>query len=555
LDNLRPEPAGSLRACWIAGLLALYAVALAWQAWHVGITFDEPSHLVRAYTYWQGQDVLPPPDTTPLVWMVGGWVPHALKAPVAQQPGWKTRSSWDLAQQMLEPMPAAEARRLFYLTRLTSLVFPLATVWLVWHWARQLFSERTALAVAACAVLEPTLMGHGSLLKSDAAATFGCLLASYCGWRYWRQPDLRRVAGFACGILIAILAKYSLVILPPVALALILWRGPRRWGVPLFLLITYLGLLAGYQFQTRRFSGDLALFQAAGFSRAEIAAARVIGRLPWPAQFIEGIRYLGAGDRQDLFPAYMLGRKIEGNAPGYFPFAWAVKFPIPLQILTLAGLVALGARLHRRQTTSNDAFVWLPPALVLAAAMRSHIHMGFRHIMPVIPFLLLGGGFALERWGRRRAFRAAAVVLGLWLVAASARIYPQGISYFNEWAGGPEDGWKYLADSNLDWGQNLPELARYVAENGIAQVKLHYFGNDIPAHYLPPEKLDLQAAPWGPEWEREFRLEPAPGVYAISVNTLLGFFYTLPYRDYFAYFKAREPDAKAGYSIFIYYVR
>ena len=51
-------------------LLALYALALAGQAWRVGVTFDEPSALLRAYTYWQGRDVLFPPDTTPLAWMV-----------------------------------------------------------------------------------------------------------------------------------------------------------------------------------------------------------------------------------------------------------------------------------------------------------------------------------------------------------------------------------------------------------------------------------------------------------------------------------------------------
>ena len=129
------------------------------------------------------------------------------------------------------------------------------------------------------------------------------------------------------------------------------------------------------------------------------------------------------------------------------------------------------------------------------------------------------------------------------------------MAYFNEWIGGPRNGWKYLSDSNLDWGQNLPELARYIERSGVEKVKFYYFGIDAADHYIPPGKLDFQAAPWGREWEKEKRLEPTPGVYAISVNTLLGYFFSPDYRDYFAYFKAREPDARAGYSIFIYHVR
>jgi hypothetical protein len=49
--------------------------------------------------------------------------------------------------------------------------------------------------------------------------------------------------------------------------------------------------------------------------------------------------------------------------------------------------------------------------------------------------------------------------------------------------------------------------------------------------------------------------KPKPGTYAISVNMLLGFFWTPEYENYFQYFREREPVAKAGYSIFIYEVK
>lgn len=250
----------------------------------------------------------------------------------------------------------------------------------------------------------------------------------------------------------------------------------------------------------------------------------------------------------------MLGHKIEYSAPWYFPLCWAVKFPVALQVLAAAGLVALVLRVAGGHAGVSDAFVWFPPALIMALAVWSHIHMGFRHVMPVIPFLILGGGFALERWRRRPAGRLIVAAGMIWLAAATAYIYPQGISYFNEWVKGPQNGWKYLADSNLDWGQNLPELGEYMARQRVQKLNIYYFGSDVLRHYIPEEKLAPQVAPWGREWEKEKRLDPAPGVYAISVNTLLGYFFSPAYQDYFAYFKARRPDARAGHSIFIYHV-
>ncbi len=541
----------------IATLLACQALLLGWEAWRIGVTFDEPSHLAAGYMYWRGQDVLFPSDTPPLMRIVSGWAPRLLHAPLRQDtPAWRSQSSFDIGGQMMEALGARGKHRLIFLARLCFLPFALLTVWLVWHWGRQLFGETVAIVLAGCAVLEPTLLGHGPLVKSDVPAAFGCLLFFYNAWRYWQRPDLRRAVALALGLLVAVLAKFNLLALIAVAVVLVLWRGPRAAGAAVVLVTVYLGVVASYQFQGRRIlRAELQQMREEGFGRGEVAAARILGKLPWPQQFVRGLRYIGQADRNQSFPAYLLGRKIEYAAPLYFPLAWAVKFPIALQLLGLAGLAAVAVRAAKQEAGAADVFVWGPAALILGLALRSHIHIGFRHVLPAVPFVILGAGFALDRWGSGRAFRVATAGCLLWLAMACVRIYPQGISYFNEWAGGPQNGWKYLADSNIDWGQNLPELARYVADHGIGKMKTYYFGTDIPGQYIPADKLVLQAAPWGGEWEKEKRLEPEPGVYAISVNSLLGHFFSPAYQDYFAWFKARPPDGRAGYSILIYYVR
>ena len=139
------------------------------------------------------------------------------------------------------------------------------------------------------------------------------------------------------------------------------------------------------------------------------------------------------------------------------------------------------------------------------------------------------------------------------MAAASVSIYPQGIAYFNEWAGGPDQGWKYLVDSNLDWGQNLPELADYVRRQRLDRVNLCYFGADRLDRYGIGDRVVQWPPPWG-QWASERRLLPEPGVWAVSASFLTGHMFAEEYRDYFGYFRERRPDAKAGYSIFIYRV-
>jgi hypothetical protein len=510
-------------------LLVVQAAALAWQAWRVGITFDEPHHLVDGYAWWQRQDNLFPSDTPPLTRITSGWVPHLLGVAVpTDTEAWKNRWSFDIGLNWMQRLDAPGARRLIFWTRLTFLIYPLALVWLLWRWARELFGDRVALAVAAAMALEPNLLAHGPLIKSDVAAAFGAVLTAYLAWRYWREPRWGRLLAMTAGLLAAVLAKFTLLALVPPALVLVLWRGPRLLGPPVVLGAIYLGILFSYQ----------------------LYDIQTVGKLPLPGQFVRGLRYIGDADRNQGFPAYLLGRRIESAAPLYFPLAWAIKFPIALQFGALAGLAAL----VRRRLGAAEAFVWLPAAYLLALSIRSHIHIGFRHLLPVVPFCILGTGFALCRWGDRRPARLAAAGGLIWLGVASAWIYPQGISYFNEWIGGPRNGWKYLADSNVDWGQNLPELGEWVARRNIGEIKTYYFGNDVLWHHIPNEKIVLQAAPWGPEWEKDKRLVPQPGVYAISVNTLVGHFFSPAYRDYFAWFKAREPDGRAGWSIFVYHV-
>lgn len=54
-------------------------------------------------------------------------------------------------------------------------------------------------------------------------------------------------------------------------------------------------------------------------------------------------------------------------------------------------------------------------------------------------------------------------------IANTLRVYPHQLAYFNEAAGGPENGYRHLLGSNVDWGQDLYYLQEWLAARSSAR--------------------------------------------------------------------------------------
>ncbi|MBI3683233.1 MAG: hypothetical protein HY235_22910, partial [Acidobacteria bacterium] len=213
-------------------LLSVQTGMLAWQAWTLGVTVDEPAHLLNSYLYWRGQDHLPPRDFPPLVKLVSGWMPVLLELPLPRGPeAWRELHEWPVAINMINQLNPRDIQRLFFFSRLPVLVFPIATTILVFLWAHALSGPRAGLAAAFLFALEPTSLGHGAILKNDHAAAFGYLLFWFMAWRFWRDPGLKSLGGLTAGLLVAVLAKLSmlpLLAIAPVFVVARLLRNTRK---------------------------------------------------------------------------------------------------------------------------------------------------------------------------------------------------------------------------------------------------------------------------------------------------------------------------------------
>ncbi len=251
-------------------------------------------------------------------------------------------------------------------------------------------------------------------------------------------------------------------------------------------------------------------------------------------------------------PAYFAGEYSTDGWWYYFPAAFLMKTPLALVFLIAGGLVVL-VRDRDRATAGALPFVLIPVAVYLLVAMASGINIGVRHILPVYPFLLLiAAAGAREMLNSSRRLGAAA--LAMLAIAAGAELataYPHPLTFFNQAVGGPENGYKYLADSNLGWGQNLKRLKAWMDSRGIRHVNLAYFGQADPAYY----GIDATHLPGAPTFAEPDTARPKlPGYVAISGTTLTGVYAPPWWRLFYAPFRHLDPVAVIGHSLRVYWV-
>jgi hypothetical protein len=250
-------------------------------------------------------------------------------------------------------------------------------------------------------------------------------------------------------------------------------------------------------------------------------------------------------------PAYLFGQVSARGWWYYYPVTWVLKTPLP--VLMLLGL-AIGLMIVRRTWLKNMP-VLLPPALLLLTLLFSPHDLGYRYLLPMLPFIFVACADVFAAARRKRWATVGVLALVVWQIVGTLRIYPYYFAFFNEAAGGPERGRYLLSDSNLDLGQDLVGLKAYVAQEHIVDLNLSYFGNTDPAVYdlhtyaLPPVRsaMHQQGAWW---LHRYYPRDPAPGQYAISVANLMGGLWNDP--SEYTFFRERLPEAVIGHSIYLY---
>jgi hypothetical protein len=165
----------------------------------------------------------------------------------------------------------------------------------------------------------------------------------------------------------------------------------------------------------------------------------------------------------------------------FFPYAFSVKETIPfllILVLAAAAFVVTWRATGKSKSFERATYFWQriyatsPLWLILVIyglfALTSNLNIGHRHLFPLYPPLFILAGAAGAWFSRRTAWAGAVVALLLvWHVAELLSVWPNCLTYFNEFAGGPKNGYRHLVDSSLDWGQDLPGLKDWLRDHKL----------------------------------------------------------------------------------------
>ena len=93
-------------------------------------------------------------------------------------------------------------------------------------------------------------------------------------------------------------------------------------------------------------------------------------------------------------------------------------------------------------------------------------------------------------FGRTLSGLTLVLALLLFHAVSSWRTFPSYLAYANELWGGPSNTYKYLTDSNVDWGQQLKATKQYLDQRGVKDCWFVYFAEGVaePKYYGIPCK-------------------------------------------------------------------
>ena len=523
------------------------------------ITFDENVHITTGYSILRTGDFRLIKAHPPLLEVWTGW-PIALDP---NMPDPRQVPAWEQGDR-----PLFARNKVWWNIPIDSWVIPsrIPVTWLalllgafVFRWASDWFGPRAGLLALALLAFDPNILAHASVATGDLGVTCLIFISMYGFQRLLRRPSGTSlvVNGILLGL--ALVSKISAAILVPITGGLtFLWTLKQgRFAQQ---------SAAGQQSSRiiRAWAVRLAIYFGVAFLTLWAVHLFEFGRPPgWPfpvpaptylRSFLRVEHHLTTGNW-----TFLLGERYYGGRWYYFPITFALKTPLPtLILLGVALVVAYRQRPFQPWRALTLASL---PVIYSIISVSSSINLGYRHLLPILPFLYVLIASLAGPWmdklqpTNHRVFshwRAILLsVLVLWQAIGTLLTWPFYLTFFNEIVGGSRNGYRYMADSNADWGQALKALRDYLETHHLSNPQLSTY-----THFVLPELYGIQAAPLPPLKNAPpilpARFNPAPGDYVISASTLRGL--QLADAEMYNWFWHREPDDVVANAMLVYHV-
>lgn len=556
-------------------------------------TMDEVAHLPAGYSYLTQKDMRLNPEHPPLIkdlaalpllFIKGINFPSEIK-------DWKEdiNGQWGFGYHFLYGAGNPADQMIFW-GRIPMVLILILLGFYIFKWARELFGNKTAVLSLFLFSFSPTFLAHGKLVTTDVGAAAGVLIATYYFIKFLKNSSRKNLilAGLALGF--AQLLKFSVILLFPFfGILILVWAiiNSKNFknSLKMFtvyclrfvavLVVCFLLIGVVYQYHVWNYpkekqASDTEFLLSSHLIKSSgpvlsWAAEKPILR-PY-AQYFFGL-FLVFQRASFGHTTYFLGEISATGWKNYFPIVYLIKETLVFHILTLIAL------LYAAWLTKKPFWVrpflraknWIkshfPEFAMLSfigiywlTSLNSDLNIGVRHLLPVFPFTILLVSATIIKLLKAPFLKIKYLILGvliLWQVFSVVSIYPHFLAYFNELAGGPNQGFVYTVDSNLDWGQDLKRLKKWVDENKIDKIYVDYFGGGDAKYYLKEKYASWQ----GTQDPNEF---PKENYLAVSATFLQGGRgmpapgFNQPW-GYYLWLNKYTPVAKIGHSIFVYYI-
>ncbi len=551
-------------------------------------TIDEGVHISAGYSYLLTNDFRLNPEHPPLAKQLAA-VPLLFTRPVipTENKSWKSGDQWQFARDFLYES-GNNPQNILFLGRLVIILMTILLGVIISRWTYELYGKVPSLVASILFFSSPIILTHGHLITTDIPVALGVTATAYFFTKGVQANSLKWLiwTGVACAFSADV--KFTGVVLfalVPILYAIIHYSAKHRYphlGLKHFLKMYVLMLfftiflaLCTTGFQINVSSNDPFL-GASHISQAQEFLTLVNPKLAWAPKaylwilrnvhfiaypyvsgLLEFITHFEAGHE-----SYFLGTYSDLGSPWYFPVAFFIKTRLAVVILLSLILTlfvkrtfwawkfklfaeSYGKKIIKWVKSWDPKYVVLvfTPLLFFLSAMQSKVNIGVRHILIVYPFVfILVSALWTLRVNLKKLFKTViTVILGV-SIFSTALIWPFPMAYFSEAIGGAPQGYKYLLDSNLDWGQNLPYLKEYLAQQNIQIICLGYFGQGMTTD------LGVSIRPlYDNETIQDH--EPLRCVVVISAQLLYD------RANSFSWLQNRTPNAIIGYGLYIFDLR
>ena len=586
---------------------------------------DELAHIPAGYSYVKFLDYRLNPEHPPLVKALSA-IPLLfldLNFPTDSD-AWKnqTNAEWEIGKEFLYNS-GNDADKIILYSRLVSMLLLLILIGFTYFWANEIMGKWWALLPATLIAFSPNFLAHGHYVATDIGATLGILIASYYFLKAVYDPSRKNlmIAGIAFGF--AQLLKFSallLVLFFALIIAILLVekiineiKSPvvenklkkifKFFYIDLgcLLLIFIIGgslVYLAYGLFTlnypieKQYSDTLSIVQSLDnnfLTKSVLSMSQNKILHPLSEYFLGILMVIKRSSEGSI--NYFLGEVSNKGNSYYFPVIFLMKETLPaLIIIFIAFILSLWSILKTvakgGKNIKNKFFEYFTTnfsefSMIIFIAgywlysINSNLNIGFRHIMPTLPFIYILSTQAIKKLFyiaprdisdslAQKFLNTINKILNLgmkymilsglliWLITSTAFASPYYLSRFNELFGGTFNGYKYATDSNFDWGQDLKRLREFIDAENIEKIAIDYFGGGNAKYYLRDKAEDWNSAMDNPldngiKWLviSNYTLKNATAKKAANFDRS-------PQDEYLWLPDPLSPNYKAGTSLFIY---